>query len=93
MRDVVDVQQCRTQKKSIFTPLKQTKTQESFDMVMSLYEEFELVADDLRGSDYVIVDSDSLRMPLLGRSVCRRAFLARSRRRDLMHLGTELEEG
>ena len=51
----VDVQQCRAQKKSIFTPLKQTMTQESLDMLMSLYEEFKLVADDLRGSDDVIV--------------------------------------
>ena len=39
----VDVQQCRAQKKSIFTPLKQTMTQESLDMLMSLYEEFKLV--------------------------------------------------
>ena len=39
----VDVQKCNAQKKSIFTPLKQTMTQESLDMLMSLYEEFKMV--------------------------------------------------
>ena len=51
----VDLQQCRAQKKSIFTPLKQNMTRESMDMVMSLYEEFKSVVDDAKGSDDVIV--------------------------------------
>ena len=46
----INQQQCKGQQKSIFTPLKQTMTQESLDMLMSLYEEFKVVTDDLRGS-------------------------------------------
>jgi len=52
---VHNVHQCKEQKRSIFTPLKQTMTPESLDPLMTMYEDFKSSDDNSASEDVLAV--------------------------------------